>query len=687
MLGVSVAPLSGGRVDWAEVCRQQKAAGQFCWFLLVPLLILTMAARIGLPNLQPLPAGFGVALLALTLPFHVTARLPSDKARAVWLGPATIVCGFIALVPTYLGAPGAIATVVLAMASLVLLAPKFVRTSRVIYLLMLGATIYLAFELGGNKYANFFSDRLALFGRTDGDIFAQGAIVGSIRSYGWPSFAIDGLAPLKYHVGALWLAGRLNAAGGGDYIAAVVAAKIFVLTPLLIFAALQSAILFHAILRPGRAISAAALIGALGIVIFVAPFAGLGLASFASETMTLGAILALLVFPGMYLLGSDADSSRATRHIAWAVAAVAFFLVGGAKISMAFVLAFVFACWLLRTEGPKSLAFWLWGGLGFVAFLVAFLMFNDTGEMGAQFLGKPYYVEYGFERGEWWIPITLQIETLGALALLFFATEQSPARRLAIETLIAAAIAGNLPGLLMYIQSGNAAYFLVSQAWVAIPILAALLPGALAELGARLRRIHRLASIVALIVVMIAVGYASYGEFRTRGALFIDANALLRTGDLSYYADDKRKAWRDGAKRALEEFGLAKVLTMPAATPTGAELADRLRGARQALGGKAALYVPATNTEFWNLVIDCDGKSLFPVATAGFALIDGYVPKQSECPQEIALRGFGTPPDVRPEETRETICGRAREKGFERVLWLATNGSPDDVIECGAAAQ
>jgi hypothetical protein len=188
-------------------------------------------------------------------------------------------------------------------------------------------------------------------------------------------------------------------------------------------------------------------------------------------------------------------------------------------------------------------------------------------------------------------------------------------------------------------------------------------------------------------VAVLIVGYASYSEFRTRGALFVDANALLRSGDLSYYADDKRKVWRDDAKRALKEFGLAKVLTMPAAAPTGLPLAESLRQARASLGDKAALYVPVGDAGYWSLVIDCDGRSLFPVAMAGLALIDGYVPKQSECPQEIALRGFGIPPDQRPEETRDSICLRARDKGFERVLWLAGDGSPGDVIECEATAQ
>jgi hypothetical protein len=691
VLGTATAPLAGAEIDWANVRRQQVAAAWAMLLLLAPLALLTVLARNGLPQYwMMMVAAAVVAALTISLPFHLASLLGSDKARALWLGPLTIIAGLIALAPTYLAAAGMWIIGIAALVSLAaLLRHARLSTGWAWLAILIAATIYLAFEIGGNKYVNFFADRLALFGRTDGDIFAEGAIVGSILSYGWPSMAIDGLAPLKYHVASLWVAARLGDAGGaGDipsgYIAALVYTRIFILTPLLIHAALQATILFNAIFRPGRALTAACLAFALGIVIFIAPYAGLGNATFNSETMNLGAALGLLVFPSAFLMGSDPAATPRMRHLAWAAAALALYPISAGKISMGFVVAVLFGWWLLRLEGPRRLAFWLWGGAGFLAFVGAFLMFNDSGAMGAHFFGKPYYVEYGFDRGDWLLPITFQIETILGLVILAFMRSLG-ARRFGIETLILAAIAGNAPGLLMYIQSGNAAYFLISQAWIAIPILAALLPAAWDAVGARLRGFRRWAPAAVIVAAILATGYASYSEFRTRGALFIDANALLRTGDLSYYADDSRKVWRADAKRALKEIGLAKVLTMPAATPTGLKLAETLQDARRALGDKAALYVPAENAEYWNLVIDCDGRSLYPVAMAGFAMVDGYVPRQSECPQEIALRGFGIPPDVRPEETHESICRRARGKGFERVLWLGAPDAPGEVLDCAAA--
>jgi len=691
VLGNAAPPLAGAEIDWRHVRQQQLAGACFTLVLLAPLAALTILARNGLPQYwSMMAAGIAIAALTLSLPFHLTRRFASDRARALWLGPLTMLAGLIALLPTYLHGIGLGITGIAALVSVGALLPQ-IRVGRfwAWLAILVAATLYLAIEIGGNKYVNFFADRLALFGRTDGDIFAEGAIVGSIIRYGWPSMAIDGLAPLKYHVGSLWVAARLAQASDASsipsgFIAALVATKIFVLVPLLIWAALQATILIHAMLRPSRIAGAACLAVALGLVVLVIPTTGLGLASFDSETMSLGAALALLVFPGAFLLASDPANSAGTRHWAWAFAALALFPVSAAKISMGFVLATLFGWWLLRLEGPRRLALWLWGGAGFLAFLGAFLMFNDSGSMGATFFGKPYYVEYGFERGQWWLPVTFQVETIAALLALAFLAFAQPARRITVETLIVAALAGNLPGLLMYIQSGNAAYFLISQAWIAIPILAALLPAIAEAVGARLRGFSRFAPAAAVILLVAIVGYASYSELRTRGALFVDANALLRSGDLTYYADDKRKAWRDDAKRALQEFGLAKVLTMPAATPTGLPLAQQLHQMSQAVQGTALLYVPASNTEFWNLVIDCDGKSLYPVAMAGFAMIDGYVPKQSDCPQEIALRGFGMPPDVRPEETRESICMRARERGFNRVQWF---GPELAMLDCAAAPQ
>lgn len=685
--GAALAPLDGAQVDWAEIYRQQRTASQFVVLLLVPLAILTVLARFKLgTEPQLLTVAFMAAACSLRGPIFLGRWLGSDKLRALWFGPLAILSLFVALLPTYLGHFGVVVVLALGLAAGILSAGTTAALSRGILLMVPIASIYLAFEIGGNKYANFFADRLALFGRTDGDIFAQGAIVGSIRSYGWPSFAIDGLEPLKYHVGALWLAARLQAAGGGDYIVAVVAAKIFVLVPLLIFAALQAAILFNAILRPDRAASAVALIAAVGIVIFVLPYAGIGFATFDSETMSLGALLALLAFPGLYLLGSDAGTSRKLRHGAWALAALAFFLLCAAKISMAFVLALVFAWWLLRIEGLRSLAFWLWGSLGFLAFLGGFLVFNDRDSMGAQIFGKPYYVEYGFERGEWWIPLTHQFETIAALLILAFARGRSPARRLTLETLMVAAVAGNLPGLLMYIQSGNAAYFLVSQAWVAIPVLAALLPGAWDALASRLRAAHRLAPAAALVVAMIGAGYASYSELRTRASLFLAAKALLTSGDTSYYAEDRRRAWREDAKRAVAEFGLPHLLTAPGATPPAADLVLGLRRLRAEHGAGLALYVPESNAEYWNLVADCDGKSVFPVAEAGLAMIQGYAPAAANCEMEIALRGFHADAAApRAESTPKAICARAEQKAFTKVAWLETLDVKDaKILDCAA---
>jgi hypothetical protein len=701
VLGTATAPLAGTeiasvQIDWANVRRQQVAAAWFMLLLLAPLALLTILARNGLPQYWTMMvAAIVVAALTISLPFPLAKRFESDKNRALWLGPLTIIAGLIALLPTYLHSIGSWIIGPAALVSIaLLLRQSHLRAVWAWAAILILATIYLAFEIGGNKYVNFFADRLALFGRTDGDIFAEGAIVGSILSYGWPSMAIDGLAPLKYHVGSLWVAARVGDAGGAStlpsgYVAAIVHTRIFILTPLIIYASLQATILFNAIFRSGRAaITAAGLAFALGIVIFIAPYAGLGNATFNSETMNLGAALGLLVFPSAFLLGSDPAASPRMRHIAWAAAALAIYPISASKISMGFVVAVLFGWWLLRLEGPRRPAFWLWGGVGFLVFLAAFLMFNDDSAMGAYFFGKPYYVEYGFERGDWLLPVTFQIETILALIVLAVMRGLS-ARRFGIETLILAAVAGNAPGLLMYIQSGNAAYFLLSQAWIAVPILAALLPAAWEPVGARLRGFQRWAPAAVIVVAVLATGYASYSEFRTRGALFIDANALLRSGDLSYYADDKRKVWRGDAKRALKEIGLVRVLTMPAAAPTGAELAYNLRYMRELTAGRALLYVPANNIQYWSLVVDCDGKSVFPMAMAGLAMIDGYVPRQADCPQEIALRGFGTAPEVRPEETPKSICVRARQKGFDNVLWLnGVGGAADsDPIDCTKTSQ
>jgi hypothetical protein len=185
------------------------------------------------------------------------------------------------------------------------------------------------------------------------------------------------------------------------------------------------------------------------------------------------------------------------------------------------------------------------------------------------------------------------------------------------------------------------------------------------------------AGLATLLLIGLIVQSTSYVTWRFNG--FVSASALLRTGDRSYYADDKRRVWREDRKRALKEIGLATLLAGSLTQPDGAALAERLRALRTKFRTNAVVFVPAANEAYWEMPRDCDAKSLFPIAVAGLPQVLGYYAKQEACRQDASWFGFPPPPAEPAMRQSETaVCQRARETGFQTVIWIDSL-APEDV--------
>jgi hypothetical protein len=181
---------------------------------------------------------------------------------------------------------------------------------------------------------------------------------------------------------------------------------------------------------------------------------------------------------------------------------------------------------------------------------------------------------------------------------------------------------------------------------------------------------------VILLVLLVDGGLRADDRFNTA----ITGAALVRTGDTSYYTDDKRKIWRADTARALSEHGLLGLYALNPPSPSGSSFAAALETAKSA---DAAAYIPP-ESDYWSFVKDCDGRSLWPMAVAGVPLIDGTVPKQTECRQEFALLGYATPPEVRTRLDEAALCQRATEAGFPVVMEIESleDRSKDSVAAC-----
>ena len=84
---------------------------------------------------------------------------------------------------------------------------------------------------------------------------------------------------------------------------------------------------------------------------------------------------------------------------------------------MGLVFAGVFGISMLLVHGLRRTELWLGGVLSVLALGAGLLMFNDPGSEGAEWLGRIYHFEYGFDRGDWLLPLAVHVETI--LAALF----------------------------------------------------------------------------------------------------------------------------------------------------------------------------------------------------------------------------------------------------------------------------
>jgi hypothetical protein len=411
------------------------------------------------------------------------------------------------------------------------------------------------------------------------------------------------------------------------------------------------------------------------LVVQIGFFGQLGLQN---DPMLLSGILFALLAPPIIM---DLLARRAAAHAALVAAILAVPVLSLTKVSTGAVWCALIGWLVLRLIGPKRLAFWITAVAMTALFIPSFYLANSPGASGAVLFGTPYLIQYGFNAGNFLLPVAvLGIPIIVIVAFALMRDVLPPlARPMLIEAFLVTALAANLPGLLLDIPGGDATFFLSALNWLMAPalaMLAASLPLMIPELRAELRRFAWPLVGLVLVGLLIDVGIRVDDRFNTA----ISGAALVRTGDVSYYSDDKRRVWREDTNRALSKHGLIGLFRLKPPIPTGAGLAAALETAKS---GDAAVYIPP-ESDYWNYVKDCDGRSLWPMAVAGVPLIDGTTPNQAECRQEFALLGYGTPPEVRTKLDDAALCARATAAGFPVVVEIGSleDRSKDRVAAC-----
>jgi hypothetical protein len=546
------------------------------------------------------------------------------------------------------------------------------------------AALLLLVAIGGSKYVNLFADQLALFGRTDGDVFGHGGITNSLRYFGVPSMGIDGIRLLHYHFGPNLLAVALATARDLDATFALVLVKFLVLAPLLLRVAASGALALGGKLDLALRLSPLAVVGWTVVVVALLPLTEIGNLRLGSESMTLGGILLLCAAPSLLGHWARGRDSGAALWLFW-LAMIP--LIAISKVSAGAIWFGLVGYTALRSFGIARAATWLVAGAAIVLFGAAFWLASDPTGMGGKWFGRPYYVERGLDEGDFLLPLRVQIEWLLALVALWLLARRGvagAAGRL-IEPLLIVAAGANLPGLLMYIPGGDAYYFITVSDWIATAALLA----ACAALWQDLERTpgrRRLVARFALAGLVAAGLSASVAPVKLGLRHFIAANALMRTGDLSYYDDDNKRPVREDAERAWDEIEHGTLLGGPPAPAPADSLLAKLAELRREYGTTVALYAAPEVGDFWDYLRDCDLSSVFPMAMAGVQMIDGYYPDQGKCRQEIGRRGYDGVPELRTARNDAGLCELARTRDIRRIYVIGSlsDRSRDRLVDCAA---
>jgi hypothetical protein len=669
--------------------------GLFTAAFSVLLGVALLVARNGLPTpVLAVLVGPTIFIAAVLTPI---AWAGVNVRRQVWVGPLVAGGLIVGSALVALGIAGIVLMLVFALFALgftlrgaTTLPGMPSRIARWIGLLII-AGIFAVLLIHGSKYLNFTADQLLLYGRTDGDMMFHGAIVNAFRYFHFPSTGIDGLRILHYHVGLDALASLIATGTGLTAVLSLVVLRAEILFPAAVFAIGWAATTLGRQLMPKLELSSFSISTASVAMFLIIESGRLSGLTPANDPMLLSGIYLVLLIPAVlvHLIEPDIRIGHATqRHPVWLLALVAIFFLSAMKISTGYVWTGLLGFWILRLLSPKHPSFWLIGAAAAVAFVACYRIFSDASGVGAVFLGTPYYVERGFHRGNYLMPLTQHSHVIAALVLLWLLRRDCAPRprRLLAESFVFMIVFANLPGLLMQIPGGDAVFFTRAVEWLATPVLAfgiAMLPR---YLGAAMPARRKLGwSVVALATLGFVIDAATLTPVRINTA--IAGAALLHTGDRSYYVGDNRRTWRLDAKRALKQYGAFGLYRLPPPVPTGANLMDALLDYRTKFGSDGAAYIPP-QSDYWAMVPDCDGKSLWPMAVAGIPLIDGYVPVQSACPQEFSLTGYGPPPPARHDISDADLCRRANSDGFHTVLRIEALGDrkQDRTLNCTPAA-
>jgi len=652
-----------------------------------------------LPVLQTLALGHFLVLLPATVRRFapaVAARLTSDAPLSL-LGLSILACA--GLSARNLGVPVLWPLMGLGLVFWLVHAADILRAGSVPVVAWCGVvtiSVWVAGHAWGCGYQTTSLLGRIADGTASNDVLYHASVSNMIGTYGVPSTGLDGLPPIRYHVGSHWLFAQISALLRMEPWLFYQLGYPILVIPFIIQALLGFAIDLRAFLCRERAPWSLAHDGCFWLV-FVAAFTGVS-SAFAgyvgwerpnlliSESYGVAtALVFLLGSAGLPVVaGLRADWQRKTTktlgfgHGLTLVAALPLLmgLVGWFKVSYMAVLFGTICYVLVRLRLYRS-------PMAVLSVLLQLAMGAWVATAGSDGGNSTSMQLFSFVR-QWVLrdepPATWPLRTLGFLGLHFlwlwvflaWRLWQSGVRSLRdlrvawvrrslldVELVAVLALVAALPGLLLNIPGGSAYYFSDIQRWVACTFL-------LASLGQRppVRDRDAAPEGKALPAALVGVGHgARWGTLIAGGLALLLASSAVAGGTrlVRSIAETERIAQAPHYPRAIQALtALRQVSGLPAAEKR-----------------RSLLYIPRSHTSFWSLMSPTTIPFVAPMLT-GVAMVDG-LPGEGRPTSGYGFATYEDRPGAEPAHhepfgRRTRAIARARALGFSSLIEIDGQG-------------
>ena len=707
MAGTSLATRTVDRVS-AAVFGSALACG---------LAAIYWIGRVGFANpIRPIVVTLGLALFVICVPVVISSLIDRGEVSTQskwWRAPGFIGIACIALTafagmivyPTKinLGVPILVVGVLALLVSLVL----WIRhsTTKPILWLIAFSVLFIAWVGGiawGTRYKTpLFWEQISDHGDVHHDPLYYVSMANSMRSYGVPSTALDGVPYTPYHYGSAWLNAQWSDLAGVDVLTFYSLGPTVLMAPVFFAALLLFAGEARSAWRLTRPASSAmkplqsdwiAWLVFIGVTIGFIPSTAMdGLSIWnrhvlISESYLTGLCVFVLccALAVSWWFSRPRDAKRDDWLFLLLIVPVLLICLGFLKVSLMLLALAAFLWTILRAGLFSDRAFVIAAVVSLIVSAVTFKLVSVAAQNQGvtpfsfmRFYADPRYWPY-FILGHllWsWVYVALRIyeERLPTLSDLLSAARSG--KLLDAEIVAVVAICGFLPGELIGIHGGSAVYFSDVNRWLAAPLVMAVAGRIVAQRwqfasGKGLRYVRLATVVAALVAIPVALTIALNVGRAVRGAMLM--NLGLRR-NFYVYAGVSAEGVRLNNPHVLAaglqkapDYSLISTLRSLDAQP-------------RELKGQTLLFIPQADSAFWRIFSEPDRCSFAPLvgpATSGMALLDGMPPASCDLTDQYGMPVYTrrTTPQSAADAAPPALCAKAAVKGFKRVIVLQSNG-------------